>query len=151
PYAGGFYWYCRFSVVVSQTTSRSVLGLFSSVGNIANADPSTLTNCVFFGNDSADTHLQVMQNDGAGNCTKVDLGANFPSQTRDTDTYEAAFLAASGQTSSINYYIRNIISGAAASTGALSTNLPAANTFMEPYMWLNNGTTAAAVRLGIAS
>lgn len=146
---GGFYFYTRCGVFTTQATARSFYGM-APVAAFANANPSTFINCVGFGNDSADTNMQIMQNDGSGTCTKTDLGASFPAQSSQTDFYEMILFAAAGQTTNVDYAIRHVFTGAIAS-GSLGSNLPTANTLIGAHLWVNNGTTAAAVALGVTT
>lgn len=145
---GGFTFFYRGGVHTAAATSRSFFGLQSSNGAFSNGDPSSLTDMVGFGNDSGDANLQIMCNDGSGTATKTSLGASFPAQTSGADVYEMILFAAPGQTTSISYRIKNLISGAETS-GSLSSNLPTAATALYPRAWLNNGTTASVVRLGL--
>lgn len=149
-FSGGFLMKVKGGFHTAQATSRCFIGFKSVLTSTANVEPSTLTNVVGFGNDSTDANLKIMHNDGAGTCTKVDLGANFPAQTNSADLYEFILYSAPNQTSLIQYYIRHVFSGNTAS-GDITTNSPAAGTSACFHLWFNNGTTAAAVRYGIAS
>lgn len=60
---------CRVAVGLSQNTALATW---------YSGDPSAVGNDSFFiGADAGDANLQVMWNDNAGTCTKVDLGSNF--------------------------------------------------------------------------
>lgn len=149
-FSGGFLFYAKGGVHTANATSRSFIGCRNTVTVIGNVDPSTLTNVVFFGNDDTDANLQVMHNDGAGACTKVDLGANFPAQTSSADFYEYILYSAPGQAASIQYYIRHMFTGNSAA-GDITTNMPAAGAPAFVHAWMNAGATASVVRYAHAN
>lgn len=68
----------EFSINDSVSTGRTFVGINSNFGNVGNIQPSTQTNCIGVGNDTGETVLSIMHNDGSGVCTKVSLGANYP-------------------------------------------------------------------------
>jgi hypothetical protein len=136
---GGFYAVVRFGVESNLANSRIMAGVN---GNWAgNNDVSNSTDCFVFGKDSADSNLQVMYNDNAGTCTKVDLGASFPATTSAADMYEGR-LYCPPNGSTMYYWIKNLMSGAEASgdTG-VSTNIPTTTTAMNLGVWFGTGST----------
>lgn len=143
--AGGFFFVSRTSLSTTTLLQRQILGLLSASTAIATTqNPSALLNCIFLGNDSADTNMQIMYNDGAGTCSKIDLGANFPS-TNITAMYELVlFCRPNGD--SVTYRVTRLETGDTA-VGTLTTNLPAKATLLYPHLYANNGGTAAAVVL----
>lgn len=151
---GGF----RFTFVGSlaattlQANQRGFFGMQKSLtaaptdGTTTTA-PSAYTDCVMFGYDGGETTLQVMHNDSAGTCTKVNLGAGFPVDT--TSMYRLRLYAAPNN-SDISYEAVNCGTGAIA-TGTLTTNLPTNTQTLQPWIFVSSGTTNAAVAFFIAS
>jgi hypothetical protein len=148
----GFNFSCRFGVSDAATVanSRLFVGLYASTSVIGNVNPSTLLDMVGVGADAGETNLSIMHNDASGTATKVDLGANFPAQTVSADAYDARFFAPDGASGKIYYYVRRV-GTANIATGALTTNVPTAGALMAMQAWRNNGTTALAVGLDVAS
>lgn len=143
---GGFFFTTRFAMSSTTALQQCAVGLFDVTTAIATtAVPSALLNCIFVGNDSADTNMQLMHNDGAGACTKIDLGASFPANTP-TAVYELILFARPNDTSKVSYRVTNLTNGAVA-TGDITTNLVATSTFLAFHAYANNGGTAAAVVL----
>lgn len=147
---GGFHFVARFAIsdAVLVPGARLFVGMTSSTGALGNADPSTFANIIGVGLDAADTTLQIMHNDSAGNATKINLGVNFTESTN-TDLYELALYCASGA-SVVNYKIINLSTGNEAS-GQLTTNLPAVNTLLAWQLWRHNGGTGLAVGIDVVS
>ena len=146
---GGFFYRCRFAIGSEVATQRLAVGLWASTAaTTVTIDPSTLVNAVFVGNDAADTNLQIMYNNAAGACVKIDLGAGFPKVERGA-IYDVTFFCPPNA-STINYQVTKLNNGATVS-GALGTTaeLPVETTFLAPHAYLNNGGTAAAVTLDI--
>lgn len=144
---GGFFVSMRFGCSSAVAGQRMIVGLTSSTAAIATTqNPSGLTNCIFVGNDAADGNLQIMHNDAAGACVKVDLGASFPVPSSVNNAmYEAIFFAAPNA-STVGYRVTRLDTGAVAS-GTLSTELPASTVFLAPHIYVNNNAVASAVIL----
>lgn len=144
---GGFFNTYRFGCSSAVAGQRFVVGLTSATGATATTQsPSALTSCVFVGNDAGDANLQIMHNDGSGNCTKVDLGASFPVPSSSNNAiYDATFFAAPNA-STIGYRVTRLDSAATAA-GTLSTDLPPSTTFLAPHIYVNNNGVASAVIL----
>lgn len=142
---GGFFFSTRFAMSSTTALQRTAVGLFATTAAIATTQsPSALTNCFFMGNDSADANMQIMHNDGAGNCTKINLGASFPANTP-AAIYEVMFFAPPNS-NSINWRATRLDTGAVAE-GVISTDMPDQATFLAWHAYANNGGTAAAVVL----
>jgi hypothetical protein len=82
---GGFLFQCDVNISdsVFGAGCQNFFGMASTIAdlNIGGAlliQLSTLTNVIGVGNDGSDANLQIISNDAAGVCTKVDLGVNFP-------------------------------------------------------------------------
>lgn len=145
---GGFFFRCRFATGSAVATQRLIVGLTSATTAIATTqDPAALTNCVFIGNGLLDTNLQIMANDAAGVCQKVDLGANFPSFTADQVIDVTFFCAANSST--IGYSVTLLNDGSTTSGTLSGAELPVNTTFLAPHIYMNNGGTAAAVTLDV--
>lgn len=139
---GGFRCEIEWGVEATQTTMRCAVGLFpsASISMTSFFDTSAShLNSVFMGADSSDTNMQIMHNDGSGNCTKVDLGSSFPKTAG--VLYRVVFEAASNG-STVDYTVTRLDSAASAS-GTLSSNLPGSTTQMNVQWAFGNFTTAA--------
>lgn len=142
---GGFHMRWKWGMNTAVSLQRTAVGLWGNTGATATTQsPSALTNCIFMGNDSGDTNMQIMHNDASGTCTKINLGASFPANST-TAIYDLDLFAAPNA-ASVGYRVRNLVSGAV-SEGTLSTDLPPTTTFLVPHAYANNGGTAAAVIL----
>lgn len=144
---GGFFFASRFAFSSTTALQRGFVGLANSTSAFSTSLAiNTLTNVIGLGRDSADTQLQIMHNDGAGNCTKVALGAGFPVNTP-ADVYELVLFAAPNA-ASVSWRVTNLTTGAVAE-GTITTDLPATNVFLGMRAYMNNGGTAAAVVLDL--
>lgn len=143
---GGFILEVCFSFVALNSSSRFLCGLTTSstLPTLA-ADPSALTDAVFLGFDGADTNFQMMHNDSAGSCAKVDLGATFPKPAGSALSRDVYYLmlycaANSGGTAQdVEYYLVRLDDPAVVTTGTLSTDLPTASTLLYPSIALGTG------------
>lgn len=143
--AGGFFATQRFAISSTTANQRCAVGLFNTTAAIATTqDPATLTNCIFAGWTIGDSNLQIMHNDAAGTCTKIDLGSNFPANNPAAAYDVAFFCAPNGDT--VGYRVIRLDTGTTA-TGTLSTDLPTKTTTLTWHAYANNGGTAAAVVL----
>lgn len=143
--AGGFFLVSRTALSSATALQRQIVGLVGASTSMAvTQNPSALTNCIFLGNDSADTNMQIMHNDGADTCTKIDLGANFPS-TNSAAIYEfIVFCKPNGD--EVSYRVTRLDTGDTA-IGTITTNLPSKATLLYYHAYANNGGTAASVVL----
>lgn len=153
--AGGFFKVTRFGIsdAAAVAGARMFVGVSSSVAAPTNVEPSTLTNSIGVGHGAADTTLKLFYGGSAAQ-TPIDLGANFPANTRNVDAYELALFA---QPSSSDVYYEvtrlntgDVASGLLSSAGGVATP---ANTTLLSYMWAyrTNNATAAAVGLDLVS
>ncbi len=152
--SGGFLYTGEFNISDTATAAgtHNFWGLASStsdlvIGDVANSQPSALTNIIAFANDSGDANLQIMYNDASGTATKTDLGSSFPSNRTAgaaiTTIYSCYLYNAPGSTSVI-YRIVNKETGAVAQ-GTLSTNLPASTVGLNFFGIRTMGTTGGGV------
>ncbi|MFN3749244.1 MAG: hypothetical protein ACK4SJ_11215 [Sphingorhabdus sp.] len=146
---GGFYVIHRFGLAALQAGNRAFAGIVDVAANPTNVDPLTTTTPGGVGMAiNANSGNWFLVNNITGTArTSLDLGASFPVNT--TDLLELA-LFCPPQCSAIGYRITNLSSGAQTS-GNLSTNIPAATTFMAPALWLTNNATAAAATMDFVS
>lgn len=145
---GGWYYACRWAISSSTANQQVAVGLWAATGATSTSQvPSALTNCIFAGWDSADTNLQIMHNDASGTCTKINLGASFPTNST-TAVYEFMMFAPPNG-SSVYYRVVRLDTGDVAE-GEITTDLPASTTFLTRHEYMNNGGTAAAVVLEVA-
>lgn len=142
---GGFYAVLRFGVSSTVATQRLAAGLWAATAATStSAEPSTLVNGIWVGNDAADTNLQLMCNDGSGTASKIDLGSDFVKNVQN-GIYEL-ILFCKPNDSTIRYRVKRL-DAAGEVTGSLTTDIPASTTFLAPHFYVNNGGTAAAVIL----
>ena len=131
---GGFRFVSTFRVADTaySATCQNFHGLIGTtaeiaVGTVSLIQVSTLTNCIFVGNDGADANLQVMHNDASGTCTKIDLGANFPANRTagaEMSTMYSIEIYNAVRSTQVKYVVTNLETGAIAQ-GTITTNLPA--------------------------
>jgi Flp pilus assembly pilin Flp len=143
---GGFRVRIRFGTESALAQQRAFIGLCNQLNTtFGNANPSTFTDLVGFSYDSAATNWSTITNDNAGSATTASLGASFPVDA--TTLYEIELIAAPNA-SSIDWKITNLSSGAS-SNGTFSSDLPRNSVFLNPQLWINNGTTATAAKLSV--
>lgn len=150
---GGFAFVGRWgpAIGVATATERAFFGLANVTIAPTDVDPSTQTNCIFMGWDSANSNIQLMHNDGSGTCTSINLGAAFPRPTVDrANLYELWLESPKGPTQSVDWIVTDLISGAVAS-GTITTNLPSTSTLLAPRGWMSVGGTSSVIGLGLAS
>lgn len=150
---GGFRFIGRWGPAtgVATTTNRAFFGMSATIVAPTDVQPSSLLSSVFMGWDAADTNIQIMHNDGAGACTKIDLGASFPVPLVDrTSLYELELTSPAGVTQSVTYLVTDLISGATA-TGTVTTNLPAVATLLTPHGYVSAGGTSSVIGMALYS
>lgn len=149
---GGFFIVMRFAISDASlvTTANMFAGIIAG-GSFLNTDvaPSTKTFILGIGCDNGDTHLQLYAA-GTAAQARTDLGASFPVNTTNTDTYELVLYAAPNSTV-VNYRVRRLSTGDTA-TGSISATaqLFDTSTFMEPEIFRSNGGTASAVGIDVS-
>lgn len=143
---GGYHYITRFGISQVQTNMRWFVGFTSAGGVIGNVNPSSLLNIIGFGIDSGQTTVRLFRNDGSGTASATDLGANFPATTADV-AYEAGFFTYRNSTT-VSVYLQRF-DVAQLFTNSVSSDQPSATTPLAPQLWINNGTTAAAVAIDV--
>lgn len=147
---GGFFCVIRFGIDTTVANQRGFFGLVNSTSAISTSQvTNALTNCIGVGWDSGDTTMSIMHNDGAGNCTKVALGVDFPTILSDT-LFELVLFAAPND-DKVSWRMTDLESSVSES-GVITdtTQLPLSTTTMQPRAYMNNGGTAAAIRFDLA-
>ena len=142
---GGFYLVMRGGFEVHQTNARFFMGLLGQTTAIGNINPSTLLNSIGIGYDSGQSTMRVIRNDGSGAATVIDLGVGF--SVGGHELYELVIACEPGG-SEIRYRVERLNGGNVAS-GSFNTDTPASTQFLTPHLWGNNGSTAAAVQVGL--
>lgn len=143
---GGFHMILRWGPAtgVATATMRAFAGMIASISAPTDVQPSSLVNMMGMGWDAADTQVQMMTNDAAGTATKVALGASFPVPTVDrTSVYEIALFCPPNGTD-VKWEVTDLVSDASA-TGTITTDLPAATTFLRPLMYCSAGGTSSVI------
>lgn len=146
---GGYFAQYIFTLETLQAGNRGFFGMQDSVAALTNINPLTNTTPgrVGIGFAANTGNWQLINNVTGTAPTVVDLGASFPINTTDVLSLT---LAAAPNASSIQYVVRNLTSGAEAS-GSLSSNIPAATTFLASVGWMTNNATAASVAWSLFS
>jgi hypothetical protein len=153
---GGFYKICRFGISDTAAVSgaRMFCGVSSTTSAPTNVEPSTLTNSIGVGHGASDTTMHIYYG-GSSAQTPIDLGSNFPSNTRSTDVYELALFAPTNSSNTVYYEVTRLNTGNVATgtlTGTAGTVLPSSTTLLSyQRIWRCNNTTALAVAYDIMS
>lgn len=150
---GGFFYVIRFGISDPALVSdaRMFMGMRAS-STPANVEPSTLTNCIGIGHGAADTNLRLYYGGSAAQ-TPIDLGVNFPTDTRSVDVYELALFAPPDALGTVRYEVTRLNTGhvAAGEVTDNNTQLPSATTLLAPWGYRTNNATAAAVAIDVMS
>ncbi len=146
---GGFFFAARFGI--SDAAAVADAAAFCGLSNpfISNVSPEGLLNIVGLAHKTGQTTWRIMHNDGSGAATEIDLGANFPCDTRSTDLYDVRFYCPPNG-SSIFYRVERLNTGDVA-TGELTTDLPTNTSFLCAHIYRRNGATALAVGIDFCS
>lgn len=141
---GGFTYSNRVAVTTQPATTRCFFGLSSSLAAISTSqDPQALTNVIGIGfNLAIDANWQILHNDGAGVCTKINLGASFPSNSL-TNLLNVR-IHCPPFAGEVGVEVINETTGVSA-VYTLSTDLPAQAQVLSVRNYANNGGTASTV------
>jgi hypothetical protein len=148
---GGFLmsWVWSPGTGVTNASHRAFVGMHTGGVVPTDVNPSTLLNCVGMGYDSADTNVQMMHNDGAGACTKIDLGGAFPKPNADqTKAYLIQLYAPSGTTQAVHYRVVDLDTLAEV-TGTINTNIPATSAALSPHAYMSVGGVSSVIGIGV--
>lgn len=154
--AGGFFKVVRWGIsdAVLQTVARTFVGVSSSVAAPTNVNPATLTNSIGMGHAEGASTMSLYYG-GSTAQAPIDLGANFPANTTNTDAYELALFAPPSSTG-LSWEVTRLNTGHVAAGTIANTNpgvtLPTSTTLLTYLQaWRSNNTAAAAVGLDIMS
>lgn len=141
---GGWTYTNRISLVTLQTGAVGFFGIAASVSAFATTQTiAALVNVIGIGfTNGTDTNWQLIYNDGSGAPTKVDLGTDFPITV--AANLLTLVICAAPNDSSIGVRVVNEVSGVALEY-SLTTDIPAATTFLSVRNFLHNGGVAASV------
>lgn len=148
---GGFLFTVTFgaSDAAAVATARMWVGLQNgqSVGNF---DPATITQLIMLGHGNGDANMKLYYG-GSSAQTPIDLGANFPAQTRNTDWYELAIHAPLNVANTFYWRVRRLGTAYVASgtlTGAAAV-VPQSTTLLGFNANRNSNATALAVAIDV--
>lgn len=148
---GGFRFYGQWCTAtgMANVAHRAFFGIGNSISAPTDVNPSTITNIVGMGWDSADANVQIMHR-GAGAITKIDLGASFlkPSVDRD-NVYRLDLSSPPGTTQSVSYRVTNLVNMTVAS-GTITTNLPSASSGVTVQAWASVGGVSDVIGFGFS-
>ena len=140
---GGWTFVTRISLATLQATGMAFFGLYGSTAALATTlTLSAVVSCIGIGfQRGTHTRWQLVSNDASGAPTLVDMGASFAIATGGVLTL---IIAASPNAGSVWVRVVDEVSGAVFEQ-EVTADLPAANQFLAPRLFMNNGATAAAV------
>ena len=153
---GGFQKISRFGISDTAAVSgaRMFCGVSSTTTAPTNVEPSTLTNSIGIGHGASDTTMHIYYG-GSSAQTPIDLGSNFPSNTRSTDLYDLALYAPTNTNNTVYYEVTRLNTGNVATgtlTGTAGTVLPSSTTLLSYHrIWRTNNATALAVAFDVVS
>lgn len=150
---GGFTYIVRFGIsdAADVAGARMFKGL-RTVATPSNVEPSTLTNCIGIGHGAIDTTMRLYYGGSAAQ-PPIDLGANFPCNTRNTDVYELA-LFSSPSSGDVHWEVTRLNTGHVATGTIVNTGaavLPTNTTLLCAWGYRTNNATALAVGLDVMS
>lgn len=143
---GGFYGAFQFAFPVQQTTWRFAVGFFNTNAALTNVNPSTNTHMACVLMDSSDTDVRFATN-AAATATLSATGFGATIGTGDVFEYRI-FCPPAGTTIYMGF--GRITPGTETWVEySTSSTLPTNTNFLAPQIWMNNGTTAAAVNVEV--
>ena len=151
---GGFFYVVRFGISDAATVAgaRMFMGMVNKT-SMSNEEPSALINAIGIGHGASDTNFKIYYA-GTTPQAPINLGANFPCNTRNTDMYELA-LFAPVDSAVCHYEVTRLNTGHVATgtlTGTAGVALPSSSTLLAaPWGYRTNNATALAVGLDVAS
>ena len=145
---GGWTFVTRLSLATLQATGMGFFGLYGSTAALATTLAlSAVVSAVGIGfQRGTHTRWQLVTNDASGAPTLTDMGASFAIGTGGVLTLT---IAAAPNASSVWVRVVDEASGAVFEQ-EVTADLPAANQFLAPRLFMNNGATAAAVAFDCA-
>lgn len=149
PNTGGFTFRATWSPSTGVATATNVAfcGMANTTAAPTSVQPSTITNMVGMGWDSADTNIQIMHR-AAGAVVKIDLGPSFPVPNVDRSVlYDIELFSPPGTVQSVRYTVTNVSTGIT-TTGTITASLPAA--LLAPRVWMAAGGTSSVIGLALS-
>jgi len=134
---GGFMFVCRFGFSSIKTGMRAFVGLGVDTTAMVAADPSSRLNIVGFGFDLADTAWTFMHNDGIGTAIKETIPGQGTLATNNT-AYDA-YIWCAPNSSTVNYRLDRVDTGATLVDSSTSTDLPVNTTLLTAQCVMSNG------------
>jgi hypothetical protein len=125
-------------------THRGFCGLIDSVTTATDIEPSSQVSCVGMGWDAADANVQIMHNDAAGTCTKIDLGIGFPVPVTDGSAMYELELECEPNANDIRWKAVNLAAGSTA-TGTITTDLPPSSVMLAVRGYISAGGTSSII------
>jgi hypothetical protein len=134
-----------FGFAGTTADTRFFYGLSTaSTATPTNVAPTSLTNILAVSKLDSSNNLHVIHNDASGTATSIDLGANFPCDTNQTDTYYARFEVDTIGT--VIYTVCRLNSDGEIThktEGTITSDLPTDNTLLYHRAWITNNATAS--------
>lgn len=144
---GGFTFVARLGLSTLSTNCRGIFGLTNSTGAISTTQiPGALQQMVGFTWNATETTFRF-QHAAAATPTRIDLGANFP--TNSTTAFFTFTIHCNPNASDIFYRAVREDTGSIVE-GNVSTNIPSSTTFLAPHLYMANGGDASAVAFDCA-
>jgi len=145
----GFFMAYRFGIsdAAAVAGARMFVGTRQTGAAGTGVEPSTLVGCIGVGHGAADTTMHLYYG-GSVAQTPIDLGENFPANTRSTDIYTLLLFAPYDEANTVYWEVNRNNTGDTAS-GVIAgdaTVLPQSGAFLAPMnSYRTNNATALAV------
>ena len=142
---GGFFFVCRFSPATGQsnTTKRCFVGVSNNTAAPTDVDPSTLTNMLGVGYNSADTNWQILNGGtvaGGKTATSVAKGT-----TDRPGIYECAIFVPPGSLQATIQFTDLFAGTTQSATIPAGTGAPASGTTLSGRGYCSSGTATASL------
>lgn len=135
---GGFLFAVRFGCATGQAaTTRGFCGLSSLTSAPTDVDPSTITDVLGMGWDTADSSIQIMSRTGSGTVSKTSLSALvFPIPSTDRTTVFDFEMYCPPNGSQVGWQLTNLTTSFSQG-GVISSSLPAQSTMLSPRLYMS--------------
>jgi hypothetical protein len=143
----GYHHLFRVSPATGGTVAsrRLFAGVAGATAAPTDVNPSTLTDILGYGYDSADANWQCLRNDNAGAATKVDTGVARPAVDRAGLWAVQIFVPPGGTEARMQ--LVNEATGTVVHEATFTTDIPAAATAIGPRAYHSVGGTSSVVGL----
>ena len=154
---GRFFFNCKFGIAIgaSNTSSRCFVGMQGTTTALSDANPSTLTNMIGAGWDSADTNIQFFSRN-TGTVDKFDTGIPIPLSDR-ASMYDLYITASAGTPSAVSLELIDLlaepVSYSISNRSSINTthvNMPANTVLLAPRGYVSVGGVSSAVGFSLA-